>query len=270
MTDTMTEAGAAAAAGNGSSAASEARGRSTIAFPYDDLAAATEVVRVAHEVYGGKCTPEDVAARLDQQAGSGAFRNKVGAARVFGLIGAKRGEVKVTDLGRRVLDRRTSADAKAEAFLTVPLYAALFEEYRTGPLPSDLGLEAKIKNLGVPVKSARSARQVFQRSAQQAGFFQAGTDRLVRPAVNSIGVEPVDDDDDGDRNFGKDPDIGMKPAIIAELFRRLPDDGQPFPDEDRTLWMDAFVANLNLVYGRAPKKQSRVTEEDFDRLNVDG
>ena len=42
--------------------------------------------------------------------------------------------------------------------------------------------------------------------------------------------------------------IGMKPAIITEVFRRLPDAGKPFPPKDRERWMASLTASLDLEY----------------------
>lgn len=44
-------------------------------------------------------------------------------------------------LGRKILDPQTRANARVEAFLAVPLFKALFEEYKNSQLPPDKGLE---------------------------------------------------------------------------------------------------------------------------------
>jgi hypothetical protein len=49
--------------------------------------------------------------------------------------------------------------------------------------------------LGVAKKQTDKARQTFQRSAQQAGFFAYGQDRLVMPAVGPGMPEPKKDDE---------------------------------------------------------------------------
>ena len=241
----------------------EQRGRSTIAFPYDDIDAALDITRVVHDTYGGVADPDNIAAELKQVAKSGAFRVKVSAARLFGFVNVARGAITATDLGVRALsDQR----ARAEGFLNAELYSALYDKYKETPLPSEAGLTAAIAALGVTAKQVQTARQVFLRSAQQAGFFRHGTGRLVLPP-STAAPEPrqAPTSDRHDVSDGSaDEWIATKPAIIAELFRRLPADGEPFDERDRALWLNAFLANLDLVYGPipgAPHPRAAVTGE---------
>src|SRR5690606_6449385 len=66
-------------------------------------------------------------------------------------------------------------------------YNRLYNEFRNRQLPpSPAALERTFQSYGVAPKQVERARQAFQRSAQQAGYFDHGTrDRLVRPAVGS-------------------------------------------------------------------------------------
>ena len=68
-------------------------------------------------------------------------------------------------------------------FLNVPLYKAIFDKYKGGVLPPQAALERDIIGLGVAEKQTGRARQVFERSAEQANFVEHGKDRLVMPAV---------------------------------------------------------------------------------------
>jgi len=40
--------------------------------------------------------------------------------------------------------------------------------------------------------------------------------------------------------------IGVKPVMITEVFRRLPDKGHPFSQQAREKWMTALKARLDL------------------------
>ncbi len=115
---------------------------------------------------------------------SGTYRQKVYAARDFGLIEINKDDIRLSEVGRGIVDEQSEDTARVQAFLNVPLYLAIFEEYKSGQLPQDVGLERKIQSLGVPEKQAARARQVFARSAEQAGFFNYGKDRLVRPVTD--------------------------------------------------------------------------------------
>lgn len=160
------------------------RGRSTISFPY---AALSEAERIAQELhrFGGAATPEGIAKVLGQSTRSGAFRQKLSAARVFGLVTTRPGQVSLSRLGRAVIDPEKQTGARAEAFLNVPLYKAIFGKYQGDLLPPTTTLDAEIADLGVSAKQASTARQIMFRSAEQAGFFARGPNRLVAPGGDS-------------------------------------------------------------------------------------
>jgi hypothetical protein len=61
-------------------------------------------------------------------------------------------------------------EAKARAFLAVPLYKAVYEKYKGGVLPPAAALERDLVALGVAEKQKGRAGQVFERSAEQAGL----------------------------------------------------------------------------------------------------
>ena len=156
------------------------RGRSTIVFPYTTL---TEAERIAREVsnFAGTATPDGIANALGQKTKSGAFRQKLSAARIFGLVSTRPGQVTLTRLGRSVLDPERRDGARVEAFLAVPLYKAIYEKYKGDLLPEAAPLELEMRRLGVSEKQTATARQVFHRSAELAGFFRRGSNRLIAP-----------------------------------------------------------------------------------------
>lgn len=160
------------------------RERSTIAFPYGDLEAAIEVARAIYSRAGfGDCDFDEIAAELGQTV-SGAFRAKAATARTFGVVDkTARSAFKLSDLGRRLFDPETEAEARVSAFLAVPLYNEIFAIYRGRTLPSPRALEKEMERLGVSPKQTDKARQAFERSARQAGFFDSGDDRLVKPRL---------------------------------------------------------------------------------------
>lgn len=161
----------------------QSRGRSTIEFPYGALDDAIGVAKAIHTQAGDGCTYAQLSAYLGYgNVDSGTFRQRVSAARQFGLIATDAGEVRLLPLGRQIIDPNTAAVAKRDAFLHVPLYRKLFDKYSGYQLPPDVGLEREIAALGVTAKQVDKARQTFQRSAEQAGFFPTGRDRLVMPS----------------------------------------------------------------------------------------
>jgi hypothetical protein len=123
----------------------------------------------------------------------GAFRLRVSTAATFGLTENERGEVKLTTLGRRIADPTQEAPARVDAFLTVPLYLSVYENFKGYTLPGAAAIEKYMRDVGVSSKQTDKARQVFLRSARQANFFEHGEDRLVKPATHpGPGTPPVD------------------------------------------------------------------------------
>lgn len=219
------------------SSASSARIRSKIAFPYTPLSDAEQVAH-ALQRRGGRASMGELAAELDQVATSGAFRTKVATSRTFGLASVRRGNVTLTDLGRQIVDPSKVAKARVDAFLAVQLYGAIYEEFKDHTLPGADGLERAMQRLGVSPKQTDRARQAFQKSATQAGFFGYGSDRLVAPAVADQKVEgPASA---GERAFFD----GDLPAHVVALMVQLLADGEDWtPDETvrfvnaaRTIW----------------------------------
>lgn len=163
------------------------REQSTIAFPYLDLESAIEVARAIYNRGGiGGCTVDELAAEMSQTV-SGAFRLKTGTAKTFELV-EKEGKsgFKLSELGRQIISQDTERAARAESFMRVPLYAAVYDKYKGHLLPPAKALEREMQGMGVSSKQTDKARQAFERSAKQAGYFESGEDRLVRPRADSL------------------------------------------------------------------------------------
>ena len=142
---------------------------------------AWRVTRAIHEHFGTECTIDQLAGAMDSTAKSGTFRLRVSTARIFGFVTTSRGGVALTDLGQAIVDETREKDARARAFLQVPLYHAIHEKYRGNILPPTAALESEMTSLGVATKQSDKARQAFDRSAQQAGFYEHGRNRLILP-----------------------------------------------------------------------------------------
>lgn len=240
---------------NGSGQSPGKRERSTIGFPYSDLDSAVKVVQTVHAEGGGHCTLDQLAAWQGYSAvTNGAFRQQLNAARIFGLATYSRNSVSLTDLGYRIVNPEQAGGARVDSFLEVPLYKAVYAQFRGRALPPDAGLESVFADLGVARKQTDKARYVFQRSAQQAGFFNAGADRLVEPSIEQARH-------DGVPTSGEPADAAMagQPTAVGErrnelhpliqgLVETLPKLGDPWSDSERDAWLDAARANFALIY----------------------
>jgi hypothetical protein len=228
------------------------RQRSAIGFPYTDLQAALDVANAIHTHAGnGDCSLPQLAAWLKLSVKSSGLRVQLSAARTFGLTENEGSErYRLTDLGRRIVDPNQARGARADAFLNVPLFRALFANHNTGVLPPAAALEREIASLGVAEKQKVRARQVFERSADQAGFFEHGRDRLVEPAVRETPprTPPHDPPQRGGNGGGGDEGgLSLDPLLMA-LLRRVPKPKDGWPSERRVRWLRTFVMNISQIY----------------------
>lgn len=158
------------------------RGRSTIEFTYFDLASAVEVAHAVKKMGGTSAADwTSVAVKLSMAGDGGGFRQRVMTAKSFNVVDYARGSIMLTELGSRIVDEQYERAAKVEAFLKVPLYRALFDKLIGQPLPPPAAVERMAEQLGVAPKQKDKARQVFMRSAKQAGFFEISSERLAMP-----------------------------------------------------------------------------------------
>ncbi|MCX7183961.1 MAG: hypothetical protein NTW90_01755 [Nitrosospira sp.] len=235
--------------------ADKASTRSTIEFPYTDLENAIEVVKGVHAAGGTACDYDQLAAQLGMEAKGGGFRMRVIGAQVYGLITYERGgRISLTDLGIRINDPQHEKSARVDAFLSVELYQKVFDQFRGSPLPPQAGFERALVTLGVGPKVKDKARQVLQRSAKQAGFFEMGADRLTKPAIK------VDQISGGDKKStdSKAPQtegVGgggggghIHHPFITGLFQTLPPIGSEWAAADRMNWLNIANGVFKLLY----------------------
>lgn len=230
---------------------------SKIVFPYDDLDAAVQIARAIHELTGSESEIEQIAGHLKQSPKSSGLRVQIASAKVFGLTANAQGKVTLTPLGTRICDQQQEKAARSEAFLSVPLYKEVYEKFRGVSLPPDTALETVIVGMGVAPKQKERARQIFRRSAQQAGFFQFGTDRLVAPAIRANAPAPIltteDDLDISDepieKRRKKDDSGGQEyHPFIQGLLRKLPPPETDWPMDARAKWLQAAINIFDLMY----------------------
>ncbi len=233
----------------------EERGRSQVTFPYLSQDDAVQVAKAVYERAGGHTD----LARLSGYLGhggtdSGAFRQKVSAARIFGFIRVSRnGGVELLPLGHEVISGNEKS-ARVRSFLGVPLYEKFYERFKGAKLPPDAGLESVLEQIGVAPKQKARARQVMMRSAKQAGFFDVAADRLLEPQY-PVGPSSSDAgvDDSEPQAQLRQPVHPAKPTakhpLIAALYQTIPDDGAPWPAEDRERWLATAKSVFDLIHG---------------------
>lgn len=240
------------------------RQRSQIDFPYTSLDLSVVVAKAIHE-NGDHCDWAQLAARLDMAADGGGFRQRLMAAKMFGLITYTSRDVTLTTLGGQMCDPDQMAAAKVESFLTVPLYKAVYEKFRNGTLPPEnSGLENAMVALGVPQKQKEKARQAFQRSATEAGFFGYGANRLVMPSVKPLKKSDAHHEHRSE-GHGKNPPPPPPPPPhgpdlpphVQVLVSKLPDTETVWELSGRKKWLEAALKIFDLMYEQDPADEEQ-------------
>jgi hypothetical protein len=159
------------------------------------------------------------------------------------------------------------------------LYRKVYEEFRNKQLPPRPdALEHAFVGFGVASKQKDKARFAFDRSAQQAGFFdQGGRDRLIRPTIagasfsddppSSANARIVDADEDveysngggggsGGGVGGGSSRKGKLHPFIQGLLDSLPEPETNWAEEGRAKWLQAAANILILCTRGTPVSRS--------------
>lgn len=254
------------------------RGRSRIEWPYFSLDEAYKLAKGIFDL-GGNCQIDQLAGHLKQTATGGAFRLKVQAARCFGLVNSIQGQLTLTDLGSEIVDPEGGPEARAAAFMKVPLYSAIYEQFKGKTLPGLLGLENAMVNLGVAVKQKDKARQAFLRSAKEAGFFNFGATKLVYPifaqdrnSKEEKTVEQVPPLTNGNNikvgtSAGNGGGGGPLDPLVQGFLNKLPSPNAPWPLDGRRKWLQMVLGILDVMYTGAEEGKSLSIKVEEDSVN---
>lgn len=242
--------------------------KSGVSYPYYDLRASIEVAKTIHNKAGGSCTREQLAPLLNYSGvKNGGFLTRLSAAKMFGLVEEDSQGLRVTDRAQSILSPvmpDESKRAKVDAFLAVELFQKVYEKFKGQALPADVGLKNLLQTAHqiVPDRVAPALR-VLKESADEAGFFSSGRDRLVMPIfAGKREKPPAHNPPPNDEGGGKGGNAGgasgggaggdgsdkdIDPAIYG-LIRRLPAVGTPMPKKKRDDLVNAFTALVTFLY----------------------
>jgi hypothetical protein len=237
----------------------QSRQRSTIGFPYMDLEAAVVLANAIHSHVGnGDCADDQLAAWSNQSAKSSTFRVQVYAARTFGLLELIDNSHRLTELGHAIVDPKQARSARVRAFLQVPLFKSIYENHRSGVLPPGPALEREIAQLGVSEKQKSRARVVFEKSAEQSGFFEHGKNRLVMPGVtpDATPTGRRTENTNASRNGGGS---GPEDPLIQALIQKLPHSG-PWTADERVNWLKLLTMAFQIAYGHCEEIEVKKRE----------
>ncbi|MFN3630487.1 MAG: hypothetical protein ACK4XK_10615 [Casimicrobiaceae bacterium] len=197
---------------------------------------------------------------MDAEFKGGNFRLRVSGARLYGLVSSERGgRVALTDLGHQIIDPGRAKAAKVAAFMAVPLYLRVYEQFKGSLLPPAPGMERAIEGMGVGAKVKERARQVMMRSAKQAGFLDHAPDRFVKPSLRTEGEDgsaqmasgsasPSGEARGNQGAGGGDGGGGRQHPLIQGLLMTLPEPGKEWPSQDRANWLTMASSIFKMIY----------------------
>lgn len=255
------------------------RAVSGVRFPYFDLEKAEAIPRVMHERRGGACDLATLAAELKySQVSNGAFRTRVSAARMFGLIEGDGDSLRVSGRGRAIVapvGPDDAARARVEAFLEVELFRKVYEKYHGQQLPPEVGLKNLFRqDFNVVEDRVAPTVRIFYDSAEHAGFFNVSGNRsrMVKPTFATgqpqdaivtdpqkaplltgepgTPAPPLPPGSGSGSGGGGGGGDGIHPAI-AGLLRELPAAGTELSKARRTSLIAAFTAMIDFIYPAA-------------------
>lgn len=243
-------------AANTSKGEKKTKTKRQIAFPYADLNRAVKLVETIKEKQGTSCEIKQLGAWLGLNPDGGTFSAQQTAAKCFGLLIAERGKGKVflTDLGKDITDPKKQEVAKIEAFLHVPLYKKMYEEFEGHPLPPSPAIERTMAQWGVPEKQARRARQVFDSSVKSAGFYNEENGWFIKPAIQNEEESAKESIANRSNNTNEDCNAASDPLIIA-LLSRLPKTNEEWNVEAMETWIDGLRLIFSITYNNPSLKR---------------
>lgn len=246
--------------------------RSEITYPYYDLDKCIDSVKIVYDRAGGSCDRTQLAPLLGYSGvKNGGFLTRVSAAKMFGLLEESGDRLALTERAKAIISPITPAQAeraKVEAFLGVPLFNRVYEQFRGQALPAEVGLKNLLSaQYKIVPDRIVPALRVMLDSAEQAGLFKLSGNRsrmtLPITGTNDAGtVQSINSPDPPPGDRQKSPDGGggggggngdggghddIDPALLG-LIKNLPPAGAKLGPKRRKALTDAFAATINFLY----------------------
>ncbi|WP_152977931.1 hypothetical protein [Bradyrhizobium pachyrhizi] len=116
-------------------------------------------------------------------------------------------------------------------------------------------IECQLAALGVASTLTDTARRVMERSAEQAGFYEAGRDRRVLPGFVPTEATPADVSNDSNGGglavAAEEAAERMTCNLILCCLRslkKIPDPEKGWPAAQRVRWFKTFTMNVSQIY----------------------
>jgi hypothetical protein len=122
------------------------------------------------------------------------------------------------------------------------------DKFKGNVLPPKAAITREIQGMGVAVGQADRARQLLEKSAEQAGFFAHGRDRLVEPVVRGGGKVDAPIKEEQKRGNGHGGGGRQYHPFIEGLLQKLPEPETEWQHEARVKWLQTAANIFDLLY----------------------
>ena len=225
----------------------DTKARDRVSFPYYSLDKCIDVAKAARDIGGDTCQWAQLAASLRLAPDGGGFRQKMIAARMYGLLTYEKLQIHLTETGLQCVDNETAKEGRVRAFLSADLFCDMFRKLEGRELPPPGAIESQMVSMGVASKQSATARRTFMSSARHAGFFDINSGRMTRPSsVPETDVEATEE---------TPPEQGPTiPAPMKALLDELPSRNEAWDCESWLTWFQAFLMNTKVSYRKSLKE----------------
>ncbi len=189
---------------------------SGVRFPVYSLLDSLEVARAIHDKGGGIASNEQLAVFLRYRgSNNGSYLARVAAARMFDFVMGEGSRLTITPRAQTILMpvyKEQVEQGLLDAFMGVPLYKDVYDEYLGKDLPTPFGMTNALRTrFGVAPSRVDPALRALMESADQAGLFKTKGSRtqLIIPTISRPPTtrddrrdEPTNDPSEQERDGG--------------------------------------------------------------------
>ena len=227
-------------------------------YPYYGLKIAIEVAEIIYRKRGGVTSRAGLAESLGISKTSGALEMRIITAASFGVVVRKEGEIRTTDLARKIIkpvSDSEKAQALAEAFAHVPLFATIQRRFAGQPLPEEEGIKNLLeRDFEIPKNQVNEAYNLMMNSAREAGLLRttnAGTWLSILPEQKEAEEKKatqleVAAPSEGAK--GEPPSQLSLDSAMTGLLLKLPLNGRFKNKAERDRWKKSFDAVFEFLY----------------------
>lgn len=144
---------------------------------------------------GGQCSAALAADKLGKQPTSGAYKALVGACVKYGLLSNKKGQLEISQLYRDIIlayDELEANRSRQKAFLSPPLFQAVFNRFENKPLPVSHFEKLLIREFDVQDQYASRVSGYFLEGAKQCGLLG---DNDILSKIEEAAAEVIENGD---------------------------------------------------------------------------